>query len=140
MVIHILVFLKIIKGMDKVPMYIKMEQNLLVHFIRVYLHMEQKHMEVNGRGIDTLETLKIGIDLDKGTYFWKNGNKYVGQWQKNKLHGQGTFTWKSGNKYVGQWQKGKQHGQGIKTYNNGKIEKGIWKNGNFLYVQESQNP
>ncbi|MDC1055647.1 hypothetical protein OAQ06_00200 [bacterium] len=76
----------------------------------------------------------------QGNYFWKSGNKYFGQWQKNKQHGQGTFTWKSGNKYVGQWEKGKQHGQGIKTYNNGKIEKGIWKNGNFLYVQQSQNP
>ena len=76
----------------------------------------------------------------EGTYYWNNGRKYVGQWKNDKKHGQGTLSWPNGNKYVGQWQKGKQHGQGIKTYKNGKIEKGIWKNGNFLYVQESQNP
>ncbi|MDC0457432.1 hypothetical protein OAM56_05875, partial [Alphaproteobacteria bacterium] len=76
----------------------------------------------------------------EGTYYWNNGRKYVGQWKNDNKHGQGTLSWPNGNKYVGQWKNDKQHGQGIKTYKNGKIEKGIWKNGNFLYVQESQNP
>ena len=31
-----------------------------------------------------------------GTYTWANGNKYVGEFQDGKGHGQGTYTWANG--------------------------------------------
>ena len=76
----------------------------------------------------------------QGSYYWKDGRKYVGQWKNDDKHGQGTFTWPRGNKYMGQWKNDKQHGQGTMTYTSGKIEKGIWENGKFMYAQGSQNP
>jgi len=54
-----------------------------------------------------------------GTYVWDSGQKYVGEWQNNKHHGQGTVTFVSGNKYVGDFKDGKRHGQGTNTYASG---------------------
>ena len=50
-----------------------------------------------------------------GTFTWF-GEKYVGQWQGGKRHGQGTHTWQYGKTYVGQWKDGKRHGQGTFTW------------------------
>ena len=55
-----------------------------------------------------------------GIYTYDNGDKYVGEWKNNRVHGQGIFTWKkSGNKYVGEIKDGKRHGQGTFTWKNG---------------------
>ena len=32
---------------------------------------------------------------------FKNGARYIGEWQKNKKHGQGTFIYPDGSKYEG---------------------------------------
>ena len=38
---------------------------------------------------------------------WKiNGEEYIGQFHENKRHGDGTFKWKDGKKYIGNWEKG----------------------------------
>ena len=62
-----------------------------------------------------------------GTYVWDNGQKYVGEWQNNKHHGQGTVTFVSGNKYVGDFKDGKRHGQGTYTYASGNKYVGDFK-------------
>ena len=31
-----------------------------------------------------------------GTYIWGEGDKYVGEWKDNDLHGKGTYIWNSG--------------------------------------------
>jgi hypothetical protein len=36
-----------------------------------------------------------------GTYIWANGEKYVCEWQNDKMHGMGAATLINGNKYVG---------------------------------------
>jgi hypothetical protein len=28
-----------------------------------------------------------------GTYYWKDGSKYEGEWRHGKKHGKGKFTW-----------------------------------------------
>lgn len=35
-----------------------------------------------------------------------DGNKYVGEWNDNKFHGQGTYTWKDGTIEPGYYMKG----------------------------------
>ena len=70
---------------------------------------------------------------------WK-GDKYVGNFNNWKRHGQGTYFYKNGDKHFGEWKKGKRHGIGTYTFKNGKIKKGIWENGKFQYAQGSQNP
>jgi hypothetical protein len=82
---------------------------------------------------------RIGKRHGQGTYSWKDGRKYIGQWKNGNQNGQGTFFW-SGGKYVGQWKDAKRNGQGTNTYKNGKTEKGIWKNNKFQYASGSQNP
>ena len=62
-----------------------------------------------------------------GTQTWPDGDKYVGEWIKNKRNGRGTATLADGEKYVGQWKDGKRNGQGAVTYSNGNIYSGDWK-------------
>ena len=38
-----------------------------------------------------------------GSYFWKNGNKYEGNWKNSEIHGLGQITWPDGRKYQGEW-------------------------------------
>ena len=54
-----------------------------------------------------------------GAYTFTDGEKYVGEWQDDKRHGQGTYTFASGDKYVGKWKDDKKHGQGTFTFANG---------------------
>jgi len=65
----------------------------------------------------------------QGTHIWANGNKYVGEYKNDKMHGYGTFTSPPGHKYVGKWKNGHKHGQGTFTFADGRVEKGIWKKG-----------
>ena len=65
-----------------------------------------------------------------GTYTFK-GNKYVGEFQGNKFHGQGTYTWPDGAKYVGEWRDGKRNGQGTRTFHNGNQYAGEWRDDQY---------
>ena len=52
---------------------------------------------------------------------------YVGEWKNGKYHGQGTFTFKYGEKFVGEWKDDKEW-NGIYYDQNGNII-GKWVNG-----------
>jgi len=69
-----------------------------------------------------------------GTQTYTNGDKYVGEFQHNKRHGQGTATTAKGDKYVGEYKDGLPHGQGTSTWvtqweGGGEKYVGDWKNG-----------
>ena len=65
-----------------------------------------------------------------GTYYYKESdNKYVGDWKNNKMHGFGTFYWNEGDKYVGDYLNDKRHGKGKYTYKSGNKYDGDWVNG-----------
>ncbi len=49
------------------------------------------------------------------------------------------MTWKNkyleprvGDKYVGEWKRNAMHGQGTYTYSDGTVEKGLWRNDEFI--------
>ena len=67
-----------------------------------------------------------------GTYAWRDGNKYVGEWMDGKRHGQGTYTYANGDKYVGNYQDGKKHGQGTFTFSDGERKTGFYMNGEYI--------
>ena len=69
----------------------------------------------------------------EGTYTWVNEDKYVGEWKDNKQHGQGTKTWANGDKYVGEFKKDMQNGLGVYTQSDGTIEDGIYSDDELLY-------
>ena len=49
-----------------------------------------------------------------GKFTWGNSKKrYVGHWKRSMMDGKGTFTWENGQKYVGNYRKDKKHGNGI---------------------------
>ena len=79
----------------------------------------------------------------QGTFTWKNGNVYNGNWERDLMNGHGKYTYANGNIYEGQWLNGKKHGQGKMTYISGeknsgkgtvsiKVKEGEWKDDEFI--------
>jgi len=68
----------------------------------------------------------------QGTYTYANGDKYVGNFKDGKRYGQGTFTYANGDKYVGNYQDGKKHGQGTFTFSDGERKTGFYMNGEYI--------
>lgn len=50
--------------------------------------------------------MQILTHVFQGVYKFKNGARYIGEYMKNKKHGQGTFIYPDGSKYEGNllWQ------------------------------------
>ena len=71
-----------------------------------------------------------------GTYAWRDGRKYVGEYKDNKRHGQGTYTYANGNKYVGEFRYDSQdpikQGQGTFTFSDGERKTGFYMNGEYI--------
>jgi hypothetical protein len=42
-----------------------------------------------------------------GTFTYKNGNSYIGEFKDGKMDGHGTFINSNGKKIIGEWKKGK---------------------------------
>ena len=59
-------------------------------------------------------------DMCFGTYDWTSGDnkgdKYIGEWKKDKMHGQGMYIFANGDRYQGAWKDGKKQGPGIYLY------------------------
>ena len=67
--------------------------------------------------------------------FYPNGAEYFGDLQAGggSRHGHGTLTWPNSDKYVGQFQDGKRHGQGQFFTSNGQTDQsGTWANDKFV--------
>jgi hypothetical protein len=69
----------------------------------------------------------------KGSFYWKDGSSYHGDYQHGKKHGEGTFNFVSKKHYEGQWANGKQHGRGV-LYDptDHVLKSGEWKDGAFV--------
>ncbi|MDB9872603.1 caspase family protein [Alphaproteobacteria bacterium] len=71
------------------------------------------------------------------TKVFSNGNKYIGEWQNNKMHGEGTMIYLSNisnlliGTYEGQWLDGKKHGEGYFYFKNEDVYLGEFKNDYF---------
>ena len=64
-----------------------------------------------------------------GSFMWKSGSSYTGNWLNGKMSGFGTYVWSTGKKYVGEWLNGERNGEGVLTEENGKVIKGNWLDG-----------
>ena len=48
----------------------------------------------------------------QGTYYFANGNKYVGEWHEDMRQGMGICFYPAMNcKYVGEWENDRRHGK-----------------------------
>lgn len=52
-----------------------------------------------------------------------------GNFHNDELNGLGTFEWKDGKLYEGEFQRSKFHGKGKITYKNKQVAEGIWEDG-----------
>jgi hypothetical protein len=68
-----------------------------------------------------------------GTYIYKNGKKYVGDWKDAKRHGHGELYRDNGTlQYEGQFKDGKKHEKGKSYHDNGMLGyDGEWKDGKW---------
>ena len=64
----------------------------------------------------------------QGTYFFSNGNEYEGAFYEGKYHGRGVFKFASGERYEGEFRDGKFHGRGVYTWSGGLRFEGTWQN------------
>lgn len=91
-----------------------------------------------------------GSKEGQGTYFWKDGDTYDGQWINNQMSGQGnlnilnhqysgsfsnnkkngygTYTWPNGESYTGYWKNDIMDGYGVYLFSNGDKYEGLWSN------------
>ena len=73
--------------------------------------------------------IENGKPHGNGTWTMSNGSTYVGQFVNGRREGIGTFTWsknsrKSGKSYVGEWKDNKEHGKGKISYEREEGEEG----------------
>lgn len=67
-----------------------------------------------------------------GSYTFKDGSRYTGDWKDNSLDGEGELVWASGGRYVGGWRNDQQHGKGIYYFPDGDRKVGVWKFGEYV--------
>ncbi|MGB1121034.1 MAG: caspase family protein [Saprospiraceae bacterium] len=67
-------------------------------------------------------------DFGYGVMVYANGEKYVGEFDNRKRHGQGVYFLSNGDKYVGSWKHDKYNGEGRLYRRDGSVQAGIWSN------------
>ena len=86
---------------------------------------------------------KFDIYNGQGTYIWKDGSKYTGNWLDNNQDGQGIYIYPDGSKEVGEFKNGLLNGFAIRYNADGSIRReGIFKDYEFLYAEtrEKKDP
>jgi len=68
----------------------------------------------------------------KGTFYFANGNKYVGDWINNKRQGYGIMYFADGDRYEGQFMNDKMNGKGTYFFKTGNKNIGTFRNDKFV--------
>lgn len=72
-----------------------------------------------------------------GTKYYSDGCKYEGDFENEEKNGRGTFYWKNGNKYIGEFKNGKINGYGTKYLTNSQEITGFWEDDEFIGTNPS---
>jgi uncharacterized caspase-like protein len=73
--------------------------------------------------------MRNGLKQGKGTYAWKHGQRYSGDWVDDKAVGVGKITFSSGDIYEGEVNLGEAQGEGAYTFADGDRYIGAWVGG-----------
>lgn len=65
----------------------------------------------------------------KGTYIYRDGSKWVGEFKNSMPEGSGTCYYANSDKYIGKFEKHAPHGEGTMYYRDGRIMSAIWEYG-----------
>ncbi|ETO19146.1 hypothetical protein RFI_18089 [Reticulomyxa filosa] len=103
--------------------------------------MYQGYWKNDFRDVSYLMKKKKG----KGIFYFKNGDRYEGEYRKNVRHGYGVMHYKNGDKYSGDWQFQKKTGFGRYTFAaTNDIFEGYWLfdrkegPGHYMYSKTNQ--
>ena len=69
-----------------------------------------------------------GLFHGKGIYHWSNNKSYNGNWSNGVINGKGKFLYQDGSYYEGEFVNGKKCGYGVYKWDNDKYYEGKWKN------------
>ena len=64
-----------------------------------------------------------------GSYFYRNGDIFRGEWDNGIRDGSGTMTYTTGESYCGEYLLSLAHGQGLYKFLNGDVYEGSFKHG-----------
>lgn len=64
----------------------------------------------------------------EGTYRWKDGMVYEGEFRDGKMHGFGRCEFPDGRVYKGEWREGQKHGFAKYEFADGGAHEGWWRN------------
>jgi hypothetical protein len=73
-------------------------------------------------------TTEDGKKSGYGTCTWPNGDKYVGEFLNDTMHGIGTMYYADSNRYEGHWKNGVQNGKGSFFWKSGDKYEGYFAN------------
>jgi len=101
--------------------------------IMYYNEENSQNMKFNNRYIGNYQNNKMeGF----GIFTMANGDIYEGEFQKNYFNGRGVYYFHDGIKYEGKFKNNKKEGRGKLSFNNGQILDCIWKD-DFPFVFEN---
>ena len=63
---------------------------------------------------------------------YNDGSWYEGEMKDGLRNGKGTYYWANGDRYIGNWAKGAMHGTGVITYSDGRKEFVTCENGKYI--------
>lgn len=75
------------------------------------------------------EVNEDGIKHGQGSYFWKDGSSYNGDFLLDKRHGNGLFEWANGETYKGDYLQDERTGDGVYTWPDGSTYEGDFLRG-----------
>jgi hypothetical protein len=90
--------------------------------------MQGKGMLIDKHGF-LFEGWFINNEIVSGRYIWSDVYTYSGAFFEFKAHGRGSAYYKNGARYMGDWRQGAYHGQGCYTYYIGESWQGEWASG-----------
>jgi hypothetical protein len=67
-----------------------------------------------------------------GTFAWRDGRTYTGNYVEGHKEGQGVLKWADGSVYEGAFRGGKQHGTGYFGPSTADKKLSEWNQGNFV--------
>jgi len=95
----------------------------------VYAYIKIPNFNLKNTFFNVLNSIEKTFNVQQ---FYNNGAYYGNiNFQQDTRHGKGTYSFKNEDKYIGDWQNGQKHGQGEYFYNNNSNYKhytGSWHN------------
>ena len=80
-----------------------------------------------------------GLREGHGVFHFNNGDKYEGNFSRNKFNGKGVYSWANGDYYDGEFVDGKISGNGDMNFNIGVVCSGLWDNNKTTKVDFDPN-